>query len=32
MESYVQGALQKGLCIAPSLERFKTTILGKFSW
>ena len=28
-EGYVQGALRKELYIAPFLERFKTTTLGK---
>ena len=29
MEGYVQGALRKELHIAPFVERFKTTTLGK---
>ena len=29
MEGYVQGALRKELHIAPCVERFKTTTLGK---
>ena len=29
LEGYVQGALQKELHIAPFVERFKTTTLGK---
>ena len=29
MEGYVQGALQKELLIAPLVEHFKTTTLGK---
>ena len=30
MEGYVQGALRKELHIAPFVERFKTTTLGKY--
>ena len=29
MEGYVQGAIQKELIIAPFVERFKATTLGK---
>ena len=32
MEGYVQGALRKELHIAPFVERFKTTTLGKSYW
>ena len=32
MESYVQGALRKELRIAPFIEGFKTTTLGKSRW
>ena len=29
IESYLQGALRKELCIAPFVERFKITTLGR---
>ena len=32
MEGYVQGALRKELHIVSSVERFKTTTLGKRYW
>ena len=32
MEGYVPGALRKELHIAPFVERFETTTLGKFYW
>ena len=32
MEGYVQGALRKELHIAPFVERFKITTLGKSYW
>ena len=32
MEGYVQDALRKELQIAPFVERFKTTTLGKSYW
>ena len=32
MDGYLQGALRKELLIAPFLECFNTTILGKSLW